>query len=107
MPARLVACLSVLAALGSTAAFATSNQENAEPATVPECLDRFSHASGDGKPLLDRRPARPESATAWYAVDRRDNGCPVLVKMGNPREVVPVPRSPERIIAFPGAERSR
>jgi hypothetical protein len=92
MPARFTACLSILAALGSTAAFAASDQESAKVATFPQCLDRFSNASENGKPLLDRRPALPDTATAWYAVDRRDNGCPVLVKMGNPGDVPP----PER-----------
>ncbi|MEM7700613.1 MAG: hypothetical protein AAF251_01615 [Pseudomonadota bacterium] len=42
-------------------------------------------------PLLQRQPATPQKPQAIYAVDRREDGCGVMVMMGNPDDVRPVP----------------
>ncbi|MEL7519841.1 MAG: hypothetical protein AAFN48_12910 [Pseudomonadota bacterium] len=40
---------------------------------------------------FERKPATPQKPQAIYAVDRREDGCGVMVMMGNPSDVRPVP----------------
>ena len=59
-----------------------------------ECRDRISHAreaSGQSPLQLDRQPASPERPMAIYAVDRQQDGCSVMVMMGNPDDIRPLP----------------
>lgn len=82
----------VLAGLAAEAApEANANAANRQ-ATFPECLDRPVLASGRNGEGFEREPARPGDGQAIYAVDRRENGCPVLVKMGRPATVQPAPK---------------
>ncbi|MDJ0977695.1 MAG: hypothetical protein QNI87_04095 [Erythrobacter sp.] len=64
------------------------------------CRDRLERAQEDAqkpllvqpRPLLRRGPDTPEQPPlAIYAVDRRENGCGMMVMMGNPEDVRPVP----------------
>ncbi|MEL6488209.1 MAG: hypothetical protein AAFQ13_13840 [Pseudomonadota bacterium] len=63
------------------------------------CRDRLEQAE-DGapsirfidRPLFQGRPDTPENPPlAIYAVDRREDGCGMMVMMGNPDDVRPVP----------------
>lgn len=82
----------VLAGLAATAAPEASPNTANRQATFPDCLDRPVLASSRTAEEFDREPARPGDGQAIYAVDRRENGCPVLVKMGRPAEVEPAPK---------------
>jgi hypothetical protein len=66
-----------------------------------KCRDSISPAiKQSGKlPMLEREPASPERPLAIYAVDRRENGCSVMVMMGNPADIRHVPEGPESPIA--------
>ena len=64
----------------------------------PNCRDRLEQAQEEAPkldlrsaPLFRRKPDTPEKPLAIYAVDRRENGCGVMVMMGNPEDVRPVP----------------
>ena len=65
------------------------------------CLDRFERAENESEklalitpgPLLRRGPNNPETPPlAIYAVDRREDNCAVMVMMGDPEEVRPLPK---------------
>lgn len=58
-----------------------------------ECNDRITQArEATGQtPLLQREPASPEKPLAIYAVDRRQDGCSVMVMMGDPDDIRPLP----------------
>ena len=69
--------------------------ERAEPLDPrgEECRDRIVHARDalGQPPLLRREPASPERPLAIYAVDRTQDGCSVLVMMGDPDDIRPMP----------------
>ncbi len=57
-----------------------------------ECQDRIHRArAAAGLPLLKREPASPDKPHLIYAVDRRQDGCGVMVMMGNPDDIRPLP----------------
>lgn len=66
----------------------------------PNCRDRMERAQDEEPsvtlpsfPLFQRAPDTPDnSPLAIYAVDRRENGCGVMVVMGNPEDVRPLPK---------------
>ncbi len=63
------------------------------PSDSETCRDRINHArDATGQPKLFRRePASPERPLAIYAVDRKYDGCSVMVMMGDPDDVRPLP----------------
>lgn len=82
----------VIAGLAAAPAPEASADTASRRATFPECLDRPHLASGRNDAGFEREPARPGDGQAIYAVDRRENGCPVLVNMGRPATVQPAPK---------------
>lgn len=62
-----------------------------------QCRDVISHARQEaGKPpLLEREPASPDKPYHIYAVDRRQDGCAVMVMHGDPADIRPLPARPE------------
>ncbi|MGB3711086.1 MAG: hypothetical protein WA985_05305 [Erythrobacter sp.] len=99
-----------LALLGASG---DSDTRDAIPAPVPEaptpveanpdslsesCRDRISQAreASGQPPLLRREPASPENPLAIYAVDRTQDGCSVVVMMGEPEDIRPVPEVEQR-----------
>ena len=58
-----------------------------------ECSDRITYArEATGQPpLLEREPALPEKPLAIWAVDRSQDGCSVMVMMGNPEDIRALP----------------
>ncbi|KPF65439.1 hypothetical protein IP79_03055 [Porphyrobacter sp. AAP60] len=86
--------------------------QRAQNEAVPsdeECRDRITQArEAAGKPpLLDREPASPEKPYHIYAVDRRQDGCAVMVMKGDPADIRPLPSAPDGpIVVTPaGSER--
>ncbi|MBU2588209.1 MAG: hypothetical protein KJ872_08860 [Alphaproteobacteria bacterium] len=69
----------------------------ADSAKEQVCRDRISQARQDaGKPpLLDREPASPDKPYHIYAVDRRQDGCAVMVMKGDPADIRPLPVAPD------------
>ena len=57
------------------------------------CRDTINKARAEaGKPpLLGREAASPDKPLAIYAVDRRENGCSVMVMKGDPSDIRPLP----------------
>jgi hypothetical protein len=74
------------------------------------CRDRITQAREDaGKPpLFDRAPASPDKPYKIYAVDKRIDGCSVMVMHGDVSDVRPLPLpSDEPLRVTPLAERGR
>ncbi|MFL0356635.1 hypothetical protein ACI5KX_09140 [Erythrobacter sp. GH1-10] len=72
------------------------------------CRDRIMQAREDtGLPLLEREPASPENPHLIYAVDRRQDGCSVMVMMGNPSDIRPLPVRPDDPIGLIPADNGR
>lgn len=67
--------------------------EHAATPNDEHCSDTITHArdASGQPPLLQREPASPEKPQAIYAVDRRQDGCSVMVMMGDPDDVRPLP----------------
>lgn len=60
------------------------------------CADYIRQVRRDRDlPELRREPAEPGDAALWSAVDRRIDGCPVLVRHGNPDDIRPFPKPSE------------
>ncbi|MDJ0643746.1 MAG: hypothetical protein QNJ15_13105 [Erythrobacter sp.] len=78
------------ASVTADAANATLPLEVIDPA---QCRDRIMQArEASGLPLLlERAPASPEKPFLIYAVDRQQDGCSVMVMMGNPNDIRPLP----------------
>lgn len=62
------------------------------------CRDMLEHTKSrepslviSEKPLFQREPATPHEPLAIYAVDRREDGCGMMVMLGNPDDVRPLP----------------
>lgn len=68
--------------------------------TAPQaenCTDRIHEAREErGLPKFDRDNAAPDEPLPIAAVDRRIDGCSVLVMMNDPGDVRPLPTMPER-----------
>ncbi|MGB3470082.1 MAG: hypothetical protein WBA51_04600 [Erythrobacter sp.] len=68
-----------------------------------DCQGRLT-STGDQNPpvavsnkaLFQRKPATPEKPLAIYAVERRENGCAVMVMMGDINDVRPLPETDEQ-----------
>ena len=60
--------------------------------TSEECAQHTARASqpSDQRPQFRRGPAPAEKPMAIYAVDRREDGCPMIVMLGNPNDVRPL-----------------
>ncbi|MEM6475615.1 MAG: hypothetical protein AAF687_05555 [Pseudomonadota bacterium] len=61
------------------------------------CRDRISKVREEAgqTPLLNREPASPDKPLAIYAVDRRVDGCNVMVMKGDPSDIRPLPKPAE------------
>jgi len=61
------------------------------------CRDRITQTrEAAGKPpLLDRGPASPDKPHRIYAVDKRIDGCAVMVMHGDVNDVRPLPERPK------------
>lgn len=58
------------------------------------CRDRIEQARGAaGQPKLDRSPADPDKPMLLHAVDRKIDGCGVLVLVADPTDLRPFPES--------------
>ncbi|QUL38739.1 hypothetical protein [Erythrobacter sp. JK5] len=61
-----------------------------------DCRDRIHRArAAAGLPLLDREPAAPDRPYLIYAVDRRQDGCSVMMMKGDPDDIRQLPRPME------------
>ena len=72
------------------------------------CRDVISQARQEaGKPpLLEREPASPDRPYHIYAVDRRQDGCAVMVMKGDPADIRSLPARPEEpMLLMPAGER--
>lgn len=60
------------------------------------CRDRIEYArrASGQPPLLRRGPATPDDPVMIYAVDRRQDGCAVMVVKGDPQDIRPLPEQP-------------
>ena len=79
------------------------------PPSEAQCRDRITRARKEaGKPpLLDREPASPDKPYHIYAVDRRQDGCAVMVMKGDVQDIRPLPapaEEPLRIIPADAAD---
>jgi hypothetical protein len=76
---------------------------SAEALDQATCRDRITHAreASGQPPLLQRQPASPDKPHGIYAVDRQQDGCSVMVMMGDRSDIRPLPapvEGPVRII---------
>ena len=74
-----------------------------------ECRDTIEQvrkATGQ-PPRFDNRPASPERPHAIYAVDRRQDGCSVMVMMGDADDIRPIPQPEQQAVRLLPAERDR
>lgn len=80
-----------------------------EAPSPAECSDRISQARDETgqPPLLEREPASPEKPHAIYAVDRKQDGCSVMVMMGNREDIRPLPGPMEGPLQMIPAEGQR
>ena len=72
------------------------------------CRDRIMQVREDMglPPLMERQPASPDNPHLIYAVDRRQDGCSVMVMMGNRNDIRPLPEAAEGPIRMIPAEDS-
>lgn len=63
-------------------------------ATCRDTIRQARAASGQ-PPLLERGPASADEPLLYKAVDRKVDGCDVLVMVGDPNDIRPVPPAPE------------
>ena len=88
------------------------NQAEGVQIASPEdrsCRDRITYARQrlGQPPLLERQPASPDKPHLIYAVDRREDGCSVMVMKGDPDDIRPLPLPSDRpflMIPAEGAE---
>lgn len=67
-----------------------------------DCTDRIQTIREEsGQLRLERQPASPGDPLLIYAVDRREDGCPVLVMAHRPEDIRPVPDASDRPRLFP------
>jgi hypothetical protein len=70
------------------------------------CRDRIEEVRNDrGLPKLDRKAASPDDGLLIAAVDKRIDGCSVLVMRNDTRDIRPLPTAPDgppRVQPIPG-----
>ena len=74
----------------------------AAPSRQLACRDRVEQVRAQaGKPAIERAPADPDAPLMIHAVDRRIDGCGVLVPVADPADIreAPEPGRPELIPA--------
>ncbi len=71
-----------------------------------ECRDRITRArEAFGKPpMLEREPASPDKPHLIYAVDRRQDGCSVMVMKGDPDDIRQLPGKMEGSLLIPARD---
>ena len=67
-----------------------------QPTSAPDpeqCSDRITHAreASGQPPLLNREAGSHDKPLAIYAVHREQDGCSVMVMMGDPDDIRPLP----------------
>lgn len=95
-----IAALALVAAADAPSEPATQAVTREPPRFAPSddrCRDVISQARQEaGKPpLLEREPASPDKPYHIYAVDRRQDGCAVMVMKGDPADIRPLPARPD------------
>ena len=72
-------------------------QPQINDAELQACRDRITEAreASGQPPLLQREPASPDKPLAIYAVDRTQDGCSVMVMMGDREDIRPLPTPSE------------
>ena len=72
----------------------TSEQKfRVDEARTQVCRDTITHARAQaGLPMVQRKTATPNDPELIYAVDRRQEGCSVMVMAGNPDDIRPLPK---------------
>ncbi|QIQ86123.1 hypothetical protein [Erythrobacter sp.] len=91
--------LAAIALMGADEPPAAESRNPAEAEATPDretCRDRIEQvrrASGQ-PPLMQRGPATPDDPLMIYAVDRRQDGCAVMVVKGEPADIRPLPEPP-------------
>lgn len=76
--------------------------EDAQPEGQAECRDRIRQAREElGKPELQRETADPDEPLMIWAVDRRIDGCGVMVMKGDAADIRPIPDPPETPMWMP------
>lgn len=64
------------------------------PSREVECRDRIQRArAAAGQLRIERAPADADKPILHYAIDRRIDGCGVLVPVGDPAGTLPLPKS--------------
>ena len=70
------------------------------------CRERITHAreTSGQPPLKDRGPASADNPYLIHAVDKRIDGCAVMVMMGDAKDIRPLPAKPEGpVLLIPAA----
>jgi len=85
---------------------AVLSQSRLVKAQTDECRDRITHAreASGQSPVLEREPASPDRPYAIYAVHREQDGCSVMVMMGNREDIRPLPTPMEEPLTIIPAE---
>lgn len=73
------------------------------------CRDRISKARVENglPPLGEDNSASPDDPHLIYALDRRQDGCSVMVMKGNPDDIRPLPSAPDGPIRLIPAGKGR
>ncbi|QFT77867.1 hypothetical protein [Erythrobacter sp. THAF29] len=78
------------------------------PNDFGRCADRIRQAREEmGLPELKNERASPDRPLLFYAVNRIEEGCGVLVMKGNPNDIRMIPEPPEGPIRMISAESGR
>lgn len=73
-----------------------------QPSRELECRERIRQArAAAGEPPIEPRTASPEKPILHYAVDRKVDGCGVLVAVGDPAGMIPPPKPGPPILYRP------
>lgn len=74
-------------------AAATAENDGSSSEPDPSCSDVITTARAENglRPLVKRAPASADEPHLIYAVDRREEGCSVMVMKGNPEDIRPLP----------------
>lgn len=73
--------------------------------TPLECKDRIQAARDEaGLPTIKKETADPDKPILVWAVDHRREGCGVLVTMGDPKDIRPIPKAPETVEIMPAKD---
>ena len=96
-PSEGISAMDQLLAAEDTVIIGDGEAEKRQEYLRSICRDRIAKAREDygQPPLLKREPASPERPLAIYAVDRREEGCGVIVMMGDTTDIRPVPEQPK------------